>query len=308
MTAGASSRSTELLIVPTAHLTASTPDSVVSHARDRLLAWRPDLIAVEALPGELVVQYEQRSGGFADFSVGGAPHARRGAELVGAGPEVIWSSRYRALDVSVAVRDRVLAWLGAREPLNALLLPYERADLPADVADFLEELASGAWEAVRIGAQLGRTLGHSSLVHVDDHPETEGSEISPSDMERVFAAQKPRISELLDELEVPDAAPQDLWAQWRFHATPRARQLFERLESAEWVAAEAETPRAHRVILALWRARNLAMAARLRAASAAVPGGRMVLIVGAAHEMPLRTALGAGQYDLRLVELEELGT
>jgi hypothetical protein len=54
---------TEVLIVGVAHLTDEVPDAAIAGGRDRLLAWSPDLIAVENLPGHLVVEYEERGGG-----------------------------------------------------------------------------------------------------------------------------------------------------------------------------------------------------------------------------------------------------
>ncbi|WP_157235898.1 hypothetical protein [Brachybacterium sp. P6-10-X1] len=106
--------STELLIVPTAHLSAATPEPVVAQARERLAAWRPDLVAIEALPGNLVVEYERRGGTFADFQVGGAVDARRGASLLDAAPGEVWAARREACAPDTSLPDRALAWLRAQ--------------------------------------------------------------------------------------------------------------------------------------------------------------------------------------------------
>ncbi|WP_193107110.1 DUF5694 domain-containing protein [Brachybacterium sp. FME24] len=297
---------TELLIVPTAHLTAELPDSVVAPARNRLARWRPDLVAIEALPGHLVVEYELRGGTFGGFEVGGALDAWRGAALLGATPGEVWSARRAAMAHGTPLDERVLAWLRAREPINALLLPYADARLASPIMDFLDELSSRPRETVSIGASIARRLGHDHVAHVDDHTGVENIDPLPEGFEAELTAFREQVSGLLEAATSPRRIADNLWAQWRFHSSTDVRRDLERLESAERLAAGSDTPRLRRVMLANWRARNLAMAARLRSATAAVPGGRVLFVVGSAHEVPLRTALGSDQHDLRLVELAEL--
>lgn len=298
--------STELLIVPTAHLSAATPEAAVARARDRLMSWRPELVAIEALPGSLVVEYEQRGGTFADFQVGGAADARRGASLVDSPPSDVWSARREACSPDRSATERVLAWLRAREPVNALLLPHHEADLDEPVREFLDELAGRRRETISIGAHIARELGHDQVAHVDDHAGVENIDPLPDGFEAELQDYRREISGLLEKAVAPPHLADDLWAQWRFYASEAVRTMTERLESSERLSGGEHTPHLRRVMLANWRARNLAIAARLRSASAAVPGGRILFVVGSSHEMPLRTALGTAQYDLRLVELEEL--
>lgn len=298
--------STELLIVPTAHLSATTPEPVVAHARERLLSWRPDLVAIEALPGNLVVEYEQRGGTFADFQVGGAVDARRGASLLDATPGEAWAARREACAPDTPLTQRVLAWLRAREPINALLLPYQEANLDEAVREFLDDLAGRHRETVSIGAHIARGLGHAHVAHVDDHSGVENISPLPEGFEKDLLGYQDDVSPLLAESVAPPRLANDLWAQWRFYASDDVRATTERLESSERLVGGGTTPRLRRVMLANWRARNLAIAARLRSATGAVPGGRVLFVVGSSHEVPLRTALSIDQYDLRLVELEEL--
>lgn len=301
-----SSKSTELVIFPTVHLTDQTPEAAVHDARERLIAWRPDLVAVELLPGHLVVEYEQRGGSFADLQVGGAAIAREAAELVGAQPNEIWPGRHTAMDNSAPVAKRVLGWLRAREPLNALLLPWRTADLSPAITEFLDRLERRPGEGSRIGAYVARSLGHQWLAHVDDHCGVENLGLLPPDFTQIRQWQQERLQPLIDQLDVPEQI-EDLWELWERLSTARSREISERLESTEWVAGDLKELRSHRVMLANWRARNLAMAARIRSVTAAVPGGRVVFVVGFAHLHPLRRALERDQYDLRLVRLSELG-
>lgn len=298
--------STELLIVPTAHLSASTPEPAVARARERLAAWRPNLVAIEALPGNLVVEYEQRGGTFADFQVGGAIDARCGAALLSSPPSDLWVAQQEACSPDSSLTDRVLAWIRAREPINALLLPYQVANLDEPVRKFLDDLAGRRRETISIGAHIARKLGHSYVAHVDDHAGVENIDPLPEGFEAELLGYKEEISGLLAEAVAPPHLVEDLWAQWRFYASDDVRATTERLESSERLVGGEGTPRLRRVMLANWRARNLAIAARLRSATGAVPSGRVLFVVGSSHEAPLRTALGTDQYDLRLVELKEL--
>lgn len=161
---------TEVLIVGVAHLTADVPDAAIAEGRDRLLAWAPDLIAVENLPGHLVVEYEERGGAFADYRVGGAVAARHAAATVaGLRTWSVWQARRVALDADATVTERVIGWLLAREPANALLQPWRNAELPDTAVEALTELEQSPSEAIRVGVAIARELGHRFLVHVDDH-------------------------------------------------------------------------------------------------------------------------------------------
>jgi len=257
--------------------------------------------------GNLVVEYVQRGGAFADFEVGGAPDARRGTALLDAAPGEVWAAWREACAPDTPLTRRVLAWLRAREPINALLLPYREANLDEAVGEFLDDLAGRHRENVSIGAHIARGLGHAHVAHVDDHSGVENISPLPEGFEKDLLGYQDDVSPLLAESVAPPRLANDLWAQWRFYASDAVRATIERLESAERLVGGAANPRLHRVMLANWRARNLAIAARLRSATGAVPGGRVLFVVGSSHEMPLRTALGTNQYDLRLVELEELG-
>lgn len=123
---------TEVLMVGVAHLDAGVPSCALGSGLRILERWAPDVVAVERIPGHLVEQYERRGGAFGDFPVGGAPEARRAAATVASQRSWdVWQARRIAADPDRCLDDRVLGWLLAREPCNALLLPWEQAQLPA---------------------------------------------------------------------------------------------------------------------------------------------------------------------------------
>lgn len=298
-----SPESTQVLIVGVAHLDSSVPDSALEHGIGLLRGWQPDAIAIERLPGHLVVEYEQRGGAFADFPVGGATQAREGAETVrDARPWNVWQARTIARDEARPVTDRVTGWLLAREPCNALLLPWQQAALPPAAANFLTRLAESHSETVRIGVRLARELGHTELLHFDDHAGVELLDQLPS-LEQIagnfydsYRSQAPKPPE-------PDGADHDAWLHWAWAASPAAREWLETIESTGMAVQGDPALRARHV---QWRTRNLAMASRLRAATALIPGGRLLAIAGHSHERPLRAALTLDQHDLVLTDIASL--
>lgn len=294
---------TELLIVGVAHLDASVSDAALNHGISLLRGWRPDLIAIESLPGHLVVEYEQRGGSFSDFPVGGAVQARQGAATVAELQSwSVWRARGIARDPDAPLTDRVIGWLLAREPCNALLLPWQRSNLPHATIDFLTELAASPSERIRVGVRLASELGHTEVVHFDDHAGAELIDELPGVMDTVddyydtIKDQQPQPPE-------PAGADRNAWLRWTWASTPAARDWLETIESAAMAAQPNGLLRARH---AQWRTRNLAMASRLREATALIPGGRLLAIVGHGHERPLRAALATDQHDLVLTDINRL--
>ncbi len=103
---------TEVLVLGTAHLNHETTDTALALTLHRLEAWRPQAMAVELLPGEVIQGYRLEGPSYKDLRLGGYTTALRlEAE----------AKRYRSWTRSeaeaVALRgdtpsaERVLAWL-----------------------------------------------------------------------------------------------------------------------------------------------------------------------------------------------------
>lgn len=292
--------STQVLIVGVAHLSAAVPDAAIARGRDLLRDWRPDLIGIENLPGHLVVEYEQRGGAFADFPVGGAPDARAGAAAVAAErPWDVWRARRVAVDPQSSLTDRVLGWLLAREPDNALLLPWREADLPEAAHTLLTRLEASPSERVRIGVAIAKEYGHRELIHFDDHAGVGLLDQLPPDWTEIedsyYRWHQPTAP-------ISAGNDHDHWAKWVGAAAPGFADSNEQSQSG--IRVEHPDPSGVlRIRLAQWRTRNLAMAARLREATGLIPGGRLLAIVGSSHARPLRAALAQDQHDLDLVDI-----
>lgn len=295
---------TEVLVVGVAHLDAAVPSTALARGLGILERWAPDVVAVERVPGHLVVQYEQRGGPFADFPVSGAPEARRAAATVTSDrPWDVWQARRIATDQRRSLVDRTRGWLLAREPSNALLLTWQDAQLPAAAAEALADLAASPSEVIRVGVALARALGHSEVVHFDDHTGVSLLEHLPADWSGMVEAFQTAVISQIDPPPGVSTADPDTWMVWEKTATPAFRHWAEEVESRAMAMAEGENAAVLRARHGQWRSRNLAMAARLREATMTIPGGRLVAIVGSSHERPLRAALSLDQHDLVLTDI-----
>jgi hypothetical protein len=300
---------TRLLVFGVTHLgrgAGPEPDEALAEAVERIVRWRPDAIAIEVLPGELVDSYVRLGGPYAELRVGGLPQAVACAEAVASTQDWdLWQARAIGADRSRPLSERVTAWCAAYEPYTALLL----ADGPLDggVRVALDAVAAKGRECWRIAGAAARRLGLDRLHPFDDHGDGPLlADVADADYNDLMAdlaeAAQPYVA--ATESEVDEALRDgDLWPLWQRLNTPERVAAGEELESG--LFHTAGTPLARR-LLAGWRTRNLLMAGRLRAVTGEYPGGRVLALVGHAHKGPLEAALRAGQWDLDLADFAEL--
>lgn len=284
------------------------PDEALVGVVDRIVQWRPDAIAVEVLPGDLVDSYLRLGGPYAGMRVGGLSEAATCAEAAGPYHDWdLWQARAIGADRGRSATERVLAWCAAYEPYTALLLTRTASDLPAQVRAALDAVVAKGSEVWRIAGVAAGHLGLDRLYPFDDHSEGPGgqdvSDTDHSDLMTSLAERaQPRVARI--EAELDEALDNgDLWPLWRRLNTPERVAASEELESGLFFGSG--TPLARR-LLGEWRARNLLMAGRLRAVTALHPGRRVLAIVGQAHKGPLEAALRPGQSDVDLADVAEL--
>lgn len=270
-------RNTKLLVFGVTHLGRSTvpePAEALIRVVERIVQWRPDAIAIEVLPGDLINSYCRLGGPYAGMRVGGLPEAAACAEAVRPYHDWdLWQARSIGADRGRPTTERVLAWCAAYEPYTALLLSGAASDLPPDVRVALDSVVARASEAWRVAGAAARRLGLERLYPFDDHsdgpggpeiPEPDHSEV----MGRLAELAQPRVGRI--EAEVEEALRDgDLWPLWRSLNTHESVLASEELESGLFL--DAGTPLARR-LLGEWRTRNLLMAGRLRAITALHPG------------------------------------
>lgn len=324
----------DILVLGTVHL-RSGGDRVTAAALDsvhRLLAgYAPDLIAVEALPPEEIARLEQegtQGNSAADelldaFTGRLLPHARLAQSHLGLSRRAAIAAA-DSLVASPAARNmadhqRVAAYFLAGYDLpNAWLhwsLARESAGsadpgIPTAIAEFLDAGLQSADERITIGVFLAKELGLSRIESIDDHiddevglttglnealgaeldghPELKALEGSPLFADLLPAALATGdLLTLYREINGPEHLAADVAGQWHlFYRT--------RLPSGR------DHSRA-----ALWEARNLNIASRLRQAMALRGGHRTLVIIGAAHKPFLDAYLGM-MMDVRMRHLAEL--
>lgn len=305
---------TRLLVLGVTHLGRGDehePATALATAVDRIAAWRPDAIAIEALPAELVGTYRRLGGPWDDLQVGGFPQAVACAEAVrGLHDWDLWQARRVGADPGRTPSERVVAWCAAYEPYTALLHAEDAVDLPAGVIEALDGVRRRGDERWRIAGAAARRLGLTRLYPFDDH--SNWALLHDIADERYHAVMTPIYERARshpglraqEEALATALSAGDLWPHWRNLNSPAEVADSEELESGSFLAAGDDE--IARRSLAGWRMRNLLMAGRLRAVTGEHPGGRVLAVVGQAHKGPLESALGRDQWDLEIVDVAEL--
>ncbi len=300
---------------------------------DHLQQWRPDVIAVEAMPPEEIERLDLLARETGDSAAAqirdgfAAGIAERGATIRG---RLGIPTRQAAAEQAVSrLADRTEAPADRRQ-VTALLLaaldepsavlqwsylpPTERhAGDGIDVSDAarLGTLLANSNEKWTIAAALGRRLGLRRLASIDDHVDDE------------VGLRSGLYDELQDELATSPAVA-------AYMASPAAQAQAELLDSARtaldlwpiyrrindptWMRRDVEgqwhlfyrttlPSGADRRRVALWEARNLNIAGRIRASAA--PGGRTLVVIGAAHKPFLDDYLSE-MMDLQVKQLDDL--
>lgn len=330
----AADQRSEILVLGTVHLrgggdqvTPAVLDSV-----DRLLTgFAPDLIAVEALPPEEIARLES-VGAAGDPSAAELlqaftgrllPHARlaqthlglsRRAALAAADSLIAnhrsgtMAEHQRVAELFLAGYDLPDAWLHwslAREAAGST-----DPGVPTAIAEYLDGGLRGADERITIGVRLAKELGLSRIESVDDHIDDEiglatglnealgaeldgHPEIEALEASGVFADRLPGalatgdLLALYREINAPEQLAADVAGQWHLFYRTRLPSGRDRSRAA------------------LWEARNLNIASRLRQAMALRAGDRALVIIGAAHKPFLDAYLGM-MMDVRVRHLAEL--
>lgn len=332
---------TRVLVLATFHLRQiadSLKPAMLDGLIERLERFRPDSICIEALPGPRVQELELRKDAgplYADVLEGfAARHLKMGKQalgILGTTPpaaarkvrELLASARALGPGKMTPPQRATLAlWmLAAYDPDSAALqwsyLTKEerkaQKEIPAALAGEIDNALTRANEGPAIAARLARKLGLERLDPVDDFEDLEGY------MEIEARLEEDTKDSLL--LAAASKSPVYTESEARLQECVRKGDLlpqFILLNSAAYAAADVDAQwgvflRTHfasgsdRGRLGLWENRNLKIAARIRTVAALRPGGRILVIYGAAHR-PFLEAYLSSMADIRIVGLDELGT
>nr|WP_315257265.1 DUF5694 domain-containing protein [uncultured Duganella sp.] len=319
----------QLLVLGTAHLSQlpKTFDPAnLSGLLDRLAAWQPNAIAIEALSGaqcaylrDYPARYQDTLKFYCRDSASAAASARAATGLdvpaATAEAERVLAA-WPAAPTAAQRRKLAAVLLAAGEPASAtvqwLRLPAaeRRAGdgLEQKLVEMLETLRQKRNEDYLIAAPLAARLGHERVYPMDDHTsdapaadeKAAGAAIMKAWDNRYSAERRKTSTALEARLDTPAG----VLAMYRaYNAAAEAELTF---RSDFGAALEEPSPqRFGRNYVGSWETRNLRMAANIREVMTVQPGARMLVIVGASHKGYLDAYLDQ-MHDVSVVRTEAL--
>lgn len=293
-----------VLVLGTMHL-AGLPESFkpdsLQPVMDRLAAFKPDIIAVETLPGEqcdLVARHPEiyLPEDISPYCASTAEaKAATGLDVPAAAAQVHKTLRNWPAKPSAAQRRQLASlFLAAGERPSALVqwLQLDAAERKAGdglddtLVALLRKLASSRNESFLIGSQLAAHLGLQRIYNTDDHT---GDNLQPDDVkaygeaiQKAWAGAPAGMKEFREQEEKLIEAG-DMLAVYRLVNSPA---MLRKAIAVDFGAALREPSPQHygRQYVASWEARNLRMVASIRVAFRERPGARVLAIVGSSHK------------------------
>lgn len=322
---------TQVLVIGTPHLSGAPDDfdpAVLEPLLDRLAAFNPDIIAIENLSGESVhalKTYEAIYPESADWFGGRLLRLAAVAEAETALDMPAAEAEARRLlagwpeTPTPAQRRRLAAvFTAAGDPTSALvqwwrLDPAERRvgdGISQELADLFAEYDTRRNESHMIAARLAARLGLERVHPTDDHHGDDIMEPVVEDLraftERadfaalIAAPEFQRLAQASQRL----TSPQEAMETYRFLNRPDSGITD---AVGQWISMidRASPNDVGRVRVAEWETRNLRQVAHIREAAALAPGGRVLVIVGAAHKPWFDAYLGM-MVDMQVVDAGEV--
>ena len=298
--------------------------------------FKPDAICIENLPGPRVHELElRRAAGplYAEILDSfAAEHLSFGKPALDLLRTTQPAATNKVRELLTALRSKtppdrgpderatlVLWMLAAYEPNSALLqwsylgeeARRRQKTIPAELAARLDAALARVNEGPALAVRLARQTGLEVLDPVDDFEDLDVYPAILPQLEKDFAANP--------QFAATSKAPVYIEAQKSLEACVRAKDLsphFRLLNSPAYGTADADAQwgvflrtrlptGTDRARLSLWENRNLKIAAKIKAIAAIHPGGRILVIYGAAHK-PFLEAYLSQTADLVIVPFDRL--
>jgi len=325
----AKGRPNEVLVLGTAHLKylpAAFQPASLAPLHQRLLAWKPRIIAIEALSGTqcaFVRQYPQRYKDTIASYCGWDPAPARAATGLDVPAATAETERLLAnwpASPAPSQRRRLAAvFLAAGEPASALVQWLRLPAAERHAGDGLDATLVATLEGKRFGrgarsedtliaAPLAAALGLERVTAMDDHtadapdtdPKAYGEALSKA-WDNPATARRKKMDEEWDAgIGTPDGV-------MKMYRDLNDRSQAKLVHDSDFGAAlEEPSPQQFgRGYVAYWETRNLRMAANIREAIGLQPGSRTLVIVGASHKGYLEAYLNQ-MHDVRVVDAAQV--
>lgn len=317
----ASGPANELLVLGSPHLSALPPSFVPANLRlvnERLTAWRPDAIAIEALSGPQCDHLRHYPGRYKDtvetFCWDPAPaKAATGLDVAAATAETErLLAAWPASPSAAQRRHLAAAFLAGGEQGSAMVqwLRMPEAErhagdgLDAALVARLQTLREKRDESYMVAAQLAASLGHERLYAMDDHSadyriKDEAGYVAA--IRKAWSTPANKLRKEADEkLRAGIGTPEGLLAMYQAYNSPGMGKVV--FDSDFGAALQDPSPaRFGRGYVGYWETRNLRMAANIRDVMEGRPGIRMLVVVGASHKAYLEAYLHQ-MHDVRVVD------
>lgn len=291
---------TQVLVLGSVHLSeidGGVAPAALDALLDRLAAFKPDIVAIEAIGGEqcdLAARHPSVYG--ADYCLSTSEaQAATGLDVPAALAEVDTTLAAWPAQPTPAQRRRLAAvFLAANERASAYaqwlqLAPAERHagdGLDAVLVAALAKIATSSNENYRIGSRLAARLGLPRVHPVDDHT---GDNIRVADRKAFGQSIEQAWKDgraALDGIERQEQALQqgsDLLPLYRFINRPENLAIYADVNAG--AAMRAASPQHYpQIWVSGWEIRNLRMVANLQQTFRETPGARVLSIVGVSHK------------------------
>ncbi|HEY9104809.1 DUF5694 domain-containing protein [Chitinimonas sp.] len=301
----------QIAVLGTVHL-RSLPDSFnpasLDPLLDKLAAFQPDIITIEAKNGEecdLAARHPAKYG--ADYCPStAAAQAATGLDVPAALAEISKTLKAWPAQASPAQRRHLAALFMAANEANSAnvqwlqLPPAERHagdGLDAALVADLEKLTHRKNESNQIAARLAAHLGLQRVYAVDNHT---GDNLDVADIDALGQALKAawasgngELKPLNQQLDALAAAP-DLLPLYRMVNSPESLRIHAEANVVSTMRAQSPE-RYTQMWVGGWETRNLRMVANIRETFRERPGARVLTIVGVSHKPWFDSWLGQMQ-------------
>jgi hypothetical protein len=326
----AKGKQNEVMVLGTAHLAQLPPTfqpASLDVLRDRLFAWKPQIVAIESLSGtqcDMMRRYPQRYAGtiqrFCTWDPAPA-RAATGLDVPGATVEMDRLLANWPAEPTSSQRRRLAAiFLAAGEPVSALVqwLRLPQAErrvgdgLDATLVEVLDKRRFGRGprgEDTLIAAPLAAALGLDRVVGMDDHTFSDVPPPQQDGYDEAIAAawNNPANAErqrMYQGLLADVSSAENVMSLYRAVNDPSHAML---TYAADFGPALNETSPQQfgRGYVTYWETRNLRMASNIREAIGNHPGHRTLVIVGWSHKGYLEAYLNQ-MHDVRIVPSDQV--